>query len=927
MYQGTQGVSADLAQRRVRWLSIAGVGSGGLLFAIATALLIWTNSIREHVNQVEHSLLDARVSVGRVLIDLHSDWDNLLTDSVQENSAEEVTPLPTWKWQIESVAKRCDQLNKGSLLKSIGATVSVSIEPLLRFHEQAIAWNVSHRSLVAASQEKLSLTDDLLQDLLQELDAQDGQTRLRLAIKLRAQEGHEHANTKELFADCARNALSSRLRSDLTDLRLKLFQLVAAQDSDELININENQIRPLLRRLRAGFEDYGLKDGLDEVELAIFHPRQSPDPASIPHIGLAALRLALADSNMQRKLLNNEAANAIAKLAGERSHMATVSSELQDAVNSKFSRVLIILWGVVLAVGLGLSLVFLMLTRRVSRDISLQVEAVGRSAAELAQEKLLLATVISSLPNPLFWKDKQGRYLGCSQSFAEWLGLKSASEVIGKTDTELPWHLDTAAQKEAFESEVIATAQPFNAEMSKTMRDGRKSIVLASTAPLYSTAGKVDGVLGAYIDITERKTMEERASGLAKVMAECPSEIYVFDVTELRLVELNRSACRSSGFKGDLYRHSTFSEINQLLCANALKAVLEPLLDGSKEQVGYETLHRRCDGTAYPVHVSVLSTELGGQQVFVACATDLTEYKQLESKLAHAQKLESIGQLAAGIAHEINTPMQCISGNIEFLQNSSGKLMDVVDALQAQLHSPPAVWEQRAQTLHQLMVKNRYDFLRNQVPLAINESSQAASKVIEIVRAMKVMSHPGTREKVTTDLNALIRDAATVSRHRWKDAADIEFNLNPKLPPIEALPAELSQVFLNLLVNAADAIVEKHGNGQGTLGRISICSSHDEKNVYISIHDNGAGMSEATKSKVFEPFFTTKDVGKGTGQGLSIAYNVIAKLHNGSIDIDSKLGIGTTFTLSMPRENNSSLCPPLLLNMTTTPASTTINAT
>jgi PAS domain S-box-containing protein len=279
---------------------------------------------------------------------------------------------------------------------------------------------------------------------------------------------------------------------------------------------------------------------------------------------------------------------------------------------------------------------------------------------------------------------------------------------------------------------------------------------------------------------------------------------------------------------------------------------------------------------------------------------DISSRKLLEAQLAQAQKLESIGQLAAGIAHEINTPMQCVGGNVEFLKSCYERLFQVVDTYRALLVGPQIGWAQRQAEMDRLVVECRYDHLRTQAPAAIEEAADAVQRVIEIVRAMKAMSHPGTTAKVSTNINQLIQNAAAISKNRWKYSASVEFHLSEPLPDVKALPAELSQVFLNLIVNASDAIVEKNGENSPTLGRITISSRADCDGVQIDVTDDGNGIPAAVRQRIFDPFFTTKDVGKGTGQGLAITYDVIANKHGGVIDVDSKVGEGTTFSIWLP---------------------------
>jgi signal transduction histidine kinase len=288
-----------------------------------------------------------------------------------------------------------------------------------------------------------------------------------------------------------------------------------------------------------------------------------------------------------------------------------------------------------------------------------------------------------------------------------------------------------------------------------------------------------------------------------------------------------------------------------------------------------------------------------------ALEAEMKHSRALEVQLLQAQKLESIGQLAAGIAHEINTPMQFVSDNIEYLGDGMAKLFEVVDTYERNLHKQqsPKSWDERWQEVREVMRRNRFDNLRGQMPKAIAESRDGIDRVIHVVRAMKEFSHPGQEGMTPTDLNEAIQSTATISRNRWKYVADLNLDLDPNLPRIECLPAEINQVLLNLVVNAADAIAEKVGEN-GEKGRITIRSCHHKREVVILVEDNGGGIPDEIRNRIFDPFFTTKDVGKGTGQGLSICYNVVVNMHHGTIDVESTPGMGTQFIVTLPLKSD-----------------------
>ena len=295
----------------------------------------------------------------------------------------------------------------------------------------------------------------------------------------------------------------------------------------------------------------------------------------------------------------------------------------------------------------------------------------------------------------------------------------------------------------------------------------------------------------------------------------------------------------------------------------------------------------------------------GSVQKIVEYAYDVTEKKKLQGKLSEAQKLESIGELAAGIAHEINTPMQYVSDNVEYLKESCHSLFDVLDAYDRNLADTAVEkpWQERLAEIKNLQDQCRFGRIREQVPAAVEDCLDGIRRVIEIVRAMKQLSHPGTSEKVHTDINGALRSTATITRNRWKYAAELQLDLDPQLPEVKTKTAEVNQVLINLVVNAADAITEKFGE-EGEKGLILVRTRAFDDHIVIEVEDNGCGMPEHVKRKIFEPFFTTKEVGRGTGQGLAISHNVIVNHHQGKLDVRTKPGEGTCFIVTLPTKTD-----------------------
>lgn len=286
----------------------------------------------------------------------------------------------------------------------------------------------------------------------------------------------------------------------------------------------------------------------------------------------------------------------------------------------------------------------------------------------------------------------------------------------------------------------------------------------------------------------------------------------------------------------------------------------------------------------------------------LAIVRDISEQKFLEDQLQRSQKLESIGQLAAGIAHEINTPTQYVSDNTRFLKDSFQDLNAVLtkngqllQACRAHTLSPQLLHEVE-QTVDQADV----DYLTEEIPKAIEQALMGVERISKIVQSMKEFAHPGSNHKQATDLNRAIESTLTITHNQWKYVAELETDFDPDLPPVPCFTGEFNQVVLNLIVNATHAISDVIEAGRQSKGRLTLSTRRSGEWAEIRIGDNGTGIPEAVRGKIFDPFFTTKQVGKGTGQGLAISHNVIVEKHQGQLLFETEEGKGTTFIIRLP---------------------------
>ncbi len=322
------------------------------------------------------------------------------------------------------------------------------------------------------------------------------------------------------------------------------------------------------------------------------------------------------------------------------------------------------------------------------------------------------------------------------------------------------------------------------------------------------------------------------------------------------------------------------------------------------ESLTVEILNNRKDGSEFWNLLSLFPLREPGGRVshIVGVQTDITLLKAseadraaLERNLVEARRLESLGSLAGGIAHEINTPVQFVGDNIRFLQSSILGFDRVISAYRGHFgQMTPA-----SGGLSEIEAVERevdLDFCREEAPLAVAQALEGIDRIAHIVQAVKQFSHPGTEGKAAFDINKAIENTVTVARNQWKYVARMELDLDPGLPRLFGLEGEINQALLNLIVNAAQAI-EETGRDDG---RIAIRTSLADGAIAIAIADSGAGIAEDVRHRVFDMFFTTKPPGKGTGQGLALVDSVVRQKHGGRIELESEPGRGTTFRLFFP---------------------------
>ena len=530
-------------------------------------------------------------------------------------------------------------------------------------------------------------------------------------------------------------------------------------------------------------------------------------------------------------------------------------------------------------------------------------QELARLVEELARERDLLGTLMDNLPDYIYYKDRQGGFVRINPAHAKVLGLNDPRQAVGKTDFDF-FPEEDAKGYFSDEQQVIETGRSLIGRIEKVRQpEGQYCWCMTSTVPIRDIQGQVTGLVGIARDITERMQAEEtlRASEERyRELFENASDIVYTTGLDTRLTSLNRVGRKILGYSAEEATQLTLEQLVTPKHRELIKLSRKRLLAGVSD-IGIEVEVTTKDGRRVLLEVSPRLIYKDGKPVGVqGIARDITGRDAAELELRHAQKLESVGRLASGIAHEINTPIQFVGDNTRFLQDSFGglqtlltKYQELRDAVDSGAVSPELLKEVRDAEEGSDCV-----YLLEEIPKALTQTLDGVTRVATIVRAMKEFAHPESKELAAADLNRALLSTLTVARNELKYVADVETEFG-ELPLVVCNIGDMNQVFLNLLVNAAHAIGEST-KGTGQKGQIRVRTVSEGDAVLVSISDTGCGIPEANRTKVFDPFFTTKEVGRGTGQGLAIARSVVVDRHKGALTFESEVGKGTTFYIRLP---------------------------
>ena len=533
-------------------------------------------------------------------------------------------------------------------------------------------------------------------------------------------------------------------------------------------------------------------------------------------------------------------------------------------------------------------------------------------AEEALRQRNIQFRDFKDIASDWFWEmGKDYRYTFVSQRINDITSFR-AEDWLGKTRWELVgadpekdelWHGHKAD---------LEACRPFrDFHYSLTGPDKKTYHFKLAGQPVFDETGGFQGYRGVGADETAEvesgKRLREVESQLLAITKRVPGIIFRRVLKVNGAIEYPFVSDAAQAFPGYMQGNKMAGEFNLLQAVHEddYERFQQALDESGKELTPVNIQYRV---TVSPenmrwVHCKAQPQRMeSGDTVWDGVVMDITDRKNLEMQLAQAQKLESVGQLAAGIAHEINTPTQYASDNIQFLQEAFSELHGAMEVYGRLLEAARinSVTSDLITEVDDALLNADIAYHNEEVPKAIEQAMEGLQRISNIVSAMKEFSHPGADDKEPVDINAIIKNTITVARNEWKYVAELETDLAKNLPLVPCYRDKLGQVFLNLIVNAAHAIggaMDDVSKNRGTIA-INTCQVGTEAEIRIS--DTGSGVPDALREKIFDPFFTTKEVGKGTGQGLAIARSVVVDKHGGSIALEQERGKGATFVIRLP---------------------------
>lgn len=542
----------------------------------------------------------------------------------------------------------------------------------------------------------------------------------------------------------------------------------------------------------------------------------------------------------------------------------------------------------------------------VARSVAQFLEG-KRAEASLRESEDRFRTAFEEAPFGMCMTALDGRFLHANAALRQMLGY-SSEELLAGAWQQITHPEDLERSRRAVDRFRRGEEPTIDLEKRYLHKQGDVIWARVKVSLVRDSVARPSHFIAHIDDVTERKRAEEalRQSEMRyRELFENATDIVFTTDFYGRFTSLNRKGQETFAYSHEEATQLTIWQTTAPASREIVKQAQSRLLEG-EQHVKCEVEVFSKDGRRVLLEVIPWLIREGGSPIGIqGIARDITGRHIAEIELRNAQKLESVGRLAAGVAHEINTPVQFIGDNVRFLRDSFASLGCVLGRYRTFRDAAASgrIGREFLAELRQAEEQADCAFLLEEAPLALAQTLDGVERVATIVRALKEFAHPEGTEMAAADLNRALQSTMAVARNELKYVADIESDFG-ELPLVVCNIGDLNQVFLNLLVNAAHAIADVVKDGEK--GCIKVRTACEGDKVLISISDSGCGIPEAIRSKIYDPFFTTKPVGRGTGQGLAIARSVIVERHKGTLSFDSKVGRGTTFFVRLPLSPKSS---------------------
>jgi len=549
----------------------------------------------------------------------------------------------------------------------------------------------------------------------------------------------------------------------------------------------------------------------------------------------------------------------------------------------------------------------------------------------------ILCEVINAIPNPAYFRNADGLFIGCNPAFTQMILGNTGETILGRSISDLREIIPRALTDVCAKYDENLLNNPGIQAFETTIKcaDGVERDFLLNRSTFSQDDGTVAGIISVMLDLTDKnraaKLLQDRTDELMKSSEELKRQIKKRKIAKRTIKEAHREINHLISSlptiligltrENEIIHWNTVAEkVFKVPAAEVIGSTLDQCgIEWDWQKVADGICQSQTDGCSFRLdninfrnpdgeerYLGLTITPFSGDQNSILGVTiigaDITDRVKFEAQLHQSHKMEAIGQLAAGIAHEINTPTQFVGDNTRFVQDAFGDLIQACNLYQELVKAVKSgpVPQQQIESLEKRFAELDIGYLEEEVPLAIQQTLKGVDRITNIVQAMKIFAHPGGIEKEPIDINKEIEKTITITRNEWKYVARLITDFDSALPAVPCHRAEFNQVILNLIVNAAHAIEDVKGKNPSEKGTITIRTCRDGDWAEIRISDTGVGIPQAVRHRIFDLFFTTKEPGRGTGQGLAIAHSVIVEKHNGIINLETKEGQGTAFILRLP---------------------------